>query len=120
PAAAFLTTVMDEAERRGHVISWGTVCFSVRARHPVDGSLLTFAYGYTDKLEVYLAYLPTSKEEIGTLRKDLLACGVFRESGQHTLTVPLHPEVMAVLPGVFQTVLNRVGAALAPKAVEVN
>ncbi len=104
--AAFFASVMDEAERRKHTVSWGTVGFSVRAR--VQARLITVAYGYPDgKFEVYLGYLPPSGSG-AELRKKLLAYGTFEEAGEHTLRAKVNGQSNSSLSDAYGTLLTEV------------
>jgi hypothetical protein len=115
--AAFFTQVLDEAERRGYAVNWGTVGFSVRARLPKDDQLATFVYGYPDgKFEFYFGYLQLSGTEGPALRSKLLACGVFEEAGEHTLRANVNGQVPLALPSAYQTILAEVEGILKSRA----
>ena len=53
--------VLDQSEKRGHSIYWGTATFSVRAYLPKSQRAATFAYGWmSGEFQVYLGFLPIS------------------------------------------------------------
>jgi hypothetical protein len=100
PAIRVFERVLNLASEHNHTIYWGEVGFSIRVR--VAGQLTSFVYGYPpNKLEVYLGYLPYSDTELRELRTSLLAFGVFRESGEKTLSVLLQDDTLPKLDGIY-------------------
>ena len=72
--------------------------------------LATFAYGYPrDFLFYFWDYFRKNSE---ALRKSLLALGVFRESGDWTLTAELTPETLARMDDVFDFILDQMDKLL--------
>lgn len=117
-AAEFFAYMIDVAEARGHLVSWGEVGFSVRAHLP-DGRLASFAYGYpkyggwaAEHFEFYFAQLPMTAEEAKTLREQLLALGVFEESGEKTLYVLLNDSTLPRMKEVYDFVLRKMDELL--------
>lgn len=90
---AFFERVITLAEQKGHTLYWGTVGFSARARLPQTNRLASFVYGYPYNtradFDFYFGQLPMTPEAAQTLRQQMLAFGVFRESGQKTLRASL-------------------------------
>ncbi len=117
-AAEFFAHMLDAAEARGHVINWGLVGFSVRARLPED-RLATFAYGYPQygagavaRFEFSLNYLPLSDAARGALRVRLLALGVLEEGRGNTLYKVIDQDAATRMPEVFDFILDQVDEIL--------
>jgi hypothetical protein len=87
-AQDYFAELIDEAQRRGVIVSWGGTGFSLRARRQ-DGSKysLCFAYPRTERrnypfIDVYL-------EELKDVRGRFLAVAPFKERGAFTLHLPV-------------------------------
>jgi len=108
PVASFFERVLDLAEERGYAIKWGKKSFTVRAYLPQRGYWASFCYGWTwEEFHFYFAHLPLPKEEALTLRRELMEFGVFRESGEKTLTVGLNSEALPKMPEVYDFILDQ-------------
>jgi hypothetical protein len=117
-AADFFEYMIDTAEARGHLVSWGEVGFSVRAHLP-DGRLASFAYGYpksgswpSESFDFYFAQLPMTGDTAQALRKQLLALGVFVESGEKTLCVWLNDSTLPRMKEVYDFILRKMDELL--------
>ena len=107
-AAEFFRRILDLALKRGHTVYWGSQGFSVRARLPKAGHLISFVYGWpNNSFEFYFAQLPLSDEDALTLRRELLAFGVFEEAGKKTLRANLNDQTSDRLPGVYDFILDK-------------
>ncbi|MDZ7337899.1 MAG: hypothetical protein ONB30_05115 [candidate division KSB1 bacterium] len=109
---AFFERVLELAEQRGHVVYWGTVGFSVRARLPERRAtfLLCFPHG---SFSFYFDQAFRAGEAPGSLRKRLLASGVFRESGNWTLTATVGEDNVEQMNSVYDLVLDEMDKLLA-------
>jgi hypothetical protein len=107
---SFFEQVLREAAEHGHYVQWGTAGFSVRLR-PASGQLATFVFALPQEFQFYFGSgLPLTEEEARTLRRDLLALGFFRESGQRTLSARLDHQHLQQVPEVWRTILQRMAA----------
>lgn len=111
--AAFFGQVLDLAQERGYEIYWGSMGFSVRIYLPAQGELASFAYGWSPGVfEFYFSQLPLSEQRAQTLRKALLAFGVFEEAGQYTLRAKLNATTLKRMPEVYNFILDAVPQVL--------
>ena len=103
--------VLDKAQERHFTIYWGTESFSVRAHVAnKDREYASFLYGWPeDKLEVYLAQLPLSKQESLALRKELMLFGIFKEAGDWTLRTTVDETTISQIIKAYDFILNKVG-----------
>ena len=77
----FYNDILDTATEHGHTIYWGTTGFSIRIYLPDEKSYASIAYGYPpNKFQIYYAHLPWSDAQLNELRKEIGACGIFKES----------------------------------------
>lgn len=112
-AAAFLAQVLDLAQEKGYEIQWGSTGFSVRVYIPERRQLTTVAYGWPyNAFDFYFGQLPIAKEKALALRKELLAFGVFEESGDYTLRAKLDGPTLDRMPEIYNFILNAVPTAL--------
>jgi len=82
--------IFKTAAQKSHMIGWGEKGFSVRLRLPESGKLASFAYGVPpNEFQFYFAYFTASEAFKSTLRQELLATGLFQESGEQTLRMRL-------------------------------
>ncbi len=80
------TALLEEAQKRAtrFVVGWHPTSFSIRLLQ--EGKAKGFLYGYvSDGLQIYFDYLTLPPDELARLRNELLAYGVFQDSGKHTL-----------------------------------
>jgi ribosomal protein L7Ae-like RNA K-turn-binding protein len=104
----FFLNLISEATEKGHVLYWGTKGFSVRARLP-NNKLASFVYGYPpNTFQFYFAQLPLSEDEKTALRKELMAFGLFKESGEKTLTTNMKEADLAKANEVYEFILNKI------------
>jgi hypothetical protein len=107
-AAKFFASVLDDAERQGHSISWGTKGFSVRAAgRPV------FFYGYppgargraTADIEIFLRDLADAQlaQEI---REGFTSLPGIETSGSFTLRLPVRGDNRSVADRAWEMSLN--------------
>lgn len=110
-ARPFFKRAFDEAnKKKGYSISRGTVMFAIRASVANDArQYASFVY-FTppNRFDVYLAQLPFSEDESQTLRKELLAFGIFQEVGKWSLRATLKGEVLSQVAKAYEYVLNKV------------
>lgn len=88
-AATFFADILDGAAEKGHTIYWGTAGFSIRVLLPDGQGLASILYGQPpDLFQFYFSHLERAEvpADLTALRRQLLAYGVFRESGKKTLT----------------------------------
>lgn len=116
----FFERVIRLAEQKGHMLYWGTVGFSVRARLPQTDRLASFVYGYPydtrADFDFYFGQLPLTPEAAQTLRQQLLDFGIFRESGQKTLRANLtDSDDLTKLDQVYDFILAQVDQFLGGK-----
>lgn len=116
-ARPFFEYVLSQAEQRGYTIYWGTVGFSVRAKLPSSGQMVSFVYGYPYQTSVefdfYFGYLPITDEAAQSLRQQLLAYNLFKEAGQKTLRTMLKEEQDLTLAyKVYDFILEQVDQIL--------
>jgi hypothetical protein len=103
----FFQGIFKDAQDAGHVISWGTVGFSVRIRRP-DGSLSSFAYGYPpNKFEFYFPGWLVDHPDASVMRQEFLAPGLLREAGERTLRVELRASDLDTARDVWQRIVDR-------------
>lgn len=108
-AATFFRDILDDAEKKGHTIYWGTAGFSIRVLLPEGHGLASFLYGQPPNLfQFYFSHLEKAgvPADLTTLRQQLLAYGVFRETGKKTLTARVTAENETALRQVYTFVLN--------------
>jgi hypothetical protein len=104
----FFAGLLDIAEQRGHTIYWGIKGFSIRVYLPESDSFASIAYGYpADLFQVYFANLPTSDEQILSLRKEILTYGIFQEAPK-TLSVKLDSNNIKQAKEAYELMLLRV------------
>jgi hypothetical protein len=106
----FFEYVLDQAEERGHEISWGSKGFSLREYLPKSEKKASFVYGYPDKtFQFFFGYLKMMPEqERRTLREELLSFGLFREGGALTLTAKVEQEDVPVAREVYDLILHKI------------
>jgi hypothetical protein len=106
----FFEYVLDRAEEKGHEIYWGTKGFSVRAYLPEADQKASFVYGYPGGTHQFyfgqLQMMP--QEERRALREELLSFGLFKESGEYTLSVVLKKEDLPVAREVYDLILEKI------------
>ena len=109
-ARDFFTEVLDIAAKKGYIIYWGEVGFSIRGRLGDGERLVFFVYGYPpSKFQFHFhndVNLDRSKDS--PFRRELLDFGVFSESGQYTLTSEITPENKDELKKVYDFILEKV------------
>lgn len=103
----FFVNLISLAADKGHVLYWGTKGFSVRAHLP-NNKLASFVYGYpSNTFQFYFAQLSISEDEKTELRQELMAFGLFKESGEKTLTTNLKEADLAKANEVYEFILNK-------------
>jgi hypothetical protein len=108
-ARGFFQRVLDLAKERDHVITWGTLGFSLRTYSPGDEGLVTFAYGLPpDEFWFYFYGGVMRTKRLLALRSRLLDFGVFREAGEWTLKANLAEENLALMNEVYDFILDQV------------
>jgi hypothetical protein len=118
----FFKRVIQLAQERNHVIYWGTVGFSVRAQ--ISDGRDTFAYGWSSS--VFQFYFGgnlrswLSEEELVLLRKELMAEGVFQESGNWTLTADVTKENLEHMNKVYDFILDKMDEIVKKAAGETS
>ncbi len=107
--ARFFARVLDLAEKRGYLIYWGMVGFSVRVQL-ADGAG-SFVYGFpSGEFQFYFNQLTNfDPETLKKLRKDLLGFGVFRVAGEYTLKAVVDEENTPKMEKVYDFILVRIG-----------
>ena len=107
-AARFFTKAFNLAEEKGYVLSPGGQ--SIVIRTPTEGGrYASFAYCWPpDLFEFYFRDLPFSAEQASALRQELLASGIFQESGKLTLSAKLNEDVLGRMSEIYQDILERV------------
>lgn len=104
----FFSDLLDIAEERGHSIYWGTKGFSVRVHIQEKDTYASVAYGFPpNSFQLYFAHLPFSEVDISSLRKDLLALGIFREAPQ-TITALINRSNSAQAKKGYELMIERV------------
>lgn len=114
-AKDFFNQVLDKAEKKGHIIEWGTAFFWVRVILK-SGKIATFAYctpgdrGFPIQFQFYFAQLRLDKKEALKLREDLMAFKVFKESSSgKTLKAYLNDaETLPKLSAVYDFILEKI------------
>jgi hypothetical protein len=101
----FYERILDRTQQRGYIVQWGTASFSIRARFPEEEYLATFAYGFPSEFHFY--FWDYFRRDSDKLRSELLAFGVFRESGDWTLKADLTPDTLAQMDEVFDFILDQ-------------
>lgn len=110
PAAKAFAAILDMSVARGHLIRWNRKSFAIRAIDPITHREKSFAYGWpqNEDFNFYFNELDLPIEQAQTLRQELLAQGVFRESGQKTLvTERLNETIAPKVVSVYQLILDR-------------
>lgn len=113
----FFEYILDQAALKGHIIYWGTLGFSIRAKLPPSDRPATFVYGYPHQtaanFDFYFGQIPWDETTAQTLRQQLLAFGIFRESGQKTLRATLNEkDDLSQLYKVYDFILEQVDQIL--------
>jgi hypothetical protein len=104
----FFEKIIQLAAEKGHSFYWGTKGFSIRAYLPKNDRLVSFVYGYPPNLfQFYFGHFPLPEDESLKLRKELLAFGLFKESGKKTLAVNLRETDLAKAYEVYEFILNK-------------
>jgi hypothetical protein len=108
----FFEYVLDRAQERGHEIYWGTRGFSARAYLPEAKSKASFVYGYPGRrFQFYFGQLyMVSEDERRALREELKRFGLFRKSGDYTLSAELDEVDLPVAYKVYDLILERIDA----------
>jgi hypothetical protein len=83
-AARMFEFVLESAAQQGHIVYWGTLGFSIRAR--LDYPVTLFYCFPPDRFQVYFAHLPFPEEQVAALRKEILQLGGFKQAPK-TLTM---------------------------------
>jgi hypothetical protein len=113
----FFRRILDLAQKRGHVIEWGKVTFSIRAPLPDSGRLATFAYGWApSRFDLYFRYFglfPPEEEETLAFRKTLLESNLFSPSGSWTLIARVSEDNLARMNEIYDFILDKVDEFLA-------
>jgi hypothetical protein len=106
----FFEHVLDRAEEKGHEIYWGVSGFSVREYLPKSERKASFVYGYPRAtFQFYFAQLQMMpEEERRALREELLSFGLFKESGDYTLSVVLKEEDLPLARKVYDLILEKI------------
>ncbi|MDI9616143.1 MAG: endonuclease NucS [Methanothrix sp.] len=108
---SFFQYILDEAERNGFSIYWGTKSYSVRMYLPSEDAHASFLYCKpTGELSFYFAQLRLSDEVAKDLRKQLLSYGIFRESGKKTLVAELDVNTVGKAKEVVDFILSSLKA----------
>lgn len=103
----FFQRVLDLAGEKGHIIYWGTVGFSVRVRLPKGQ--VSFIYGYPDsQFQFYFAEWLRHNQDGQDLRKKLLEQGVFKESGNYTLSAVVTDNSITQLYDTYDFILDEI------------
>jgi hypothetical protein len=112
PIANFFRHVLELTEQTGYKINWGSQGFSARAYLPKTKQWASFAYGWTwGAFDFYFSQLPLPEAEASTLRKELLAFGIFKEAGEKTLRATLTDDItLAAMPKVYDFILETMSA----------
>jgi hypothetical protein len=108
----FFKYVLDRAQERGHEIYWGVSGFSVREYLPKSEMKASFVYGYPKRtFQFYFANLKMMREEERrALRQELMSFGLFRESGDYTLSAELHEGNLPRAREVYDLILEKIDA----------
>ena len=105
----FFESLISVAADKGHVLYWGTKGFSVRAYLPKNDRLASFVYGFPpNTFQFYFGQLPLPEDELIALRKELMAFGLYQESGEKTLTTNLKESDLAKADEVYEFILNKI------------
>ena len=105
--------VWEEAEKRHYIISWGATAFAVRVQDSRTGNEISFLYGYESRYDFYFDGIPFSLQDAEAWRRELLATGVFRSSGRHTLRgVEVTENNKATIMQVLQRIFERMDVLL--------
>ncbi len=110
-ARQFFEKVLDDAGANGYEIYWGVKGFSVRAKLPGVEQKISFVYGYPeDTFQFYFGHFDRftsiSEAELAELRAKLLAYGVFKPSGEKTLTVNLGEADLSRVEEIYTFILE--------------
>ncbi|MCL6560211.1 MAG: hypothetical protein K6U74_15740 [Firmicutes bacterium] len=106
-AQEFFQRVLDLAEKRGYIICWGMRGFSVRLR--LKDQRATFVFGFPPNVfQFYFDRWIREGEEFLLLREQLLAFGLFRESGEWTLSATVKEENLAQMKEVYDFILAEI------------
>jgi len=114
---SFYQRVIDLAEERGHLISWGTAGFALRA-HVTGTHPTTFVYGRLPPTRFHFFFgkhLRRPEERASALRSSLLDFGVFEESGHHSLVTDLAQQDLQHMMQVYEHILDEVESFLQRK-----
>ncbi len=106
----FFEQMLDKAEEQGHEVYMGTTGFSVRAHTPRAGGLATFAYAYPPNLFQFYFHKDwvVGKERSQALRKRLLEFGIFKESGEYTLSARLTEQNLEQAYKAYELILSQI------------
>jgi hypothetical protein len=112
----FLRRVSDLAKERGYEVYLGNKsALSLRADFPGKG-FLGFAYFWPSNMFQFYFHPQwrpfLSEEQIQTLRKELLAFGIFKESGQWTLAATVVQDNLARMNEVYDFILDKMDEIL--------
>jgi hypothetical protein len=128
PAVAFFTSLMGRVQKRGYVLAWGTVGFTIRVK--VNENAVTFMYawpaghhGASDShLDFYSDYLLSSgilpKEKEPELRQFLLALGAFKASGEFTFRATVDAQTSPILETASDSIFDRIDALIGMAAAQ--
>ncbi|MGI9310665.1 MAG: hypothetical protein ACR2P7_03925 [bacterium] len=108
---AFFERVIELAEKRGHLIQWGIVGFSVRKKMPETEKLMSFIFCHPEgRFEFYFGYLPLPAEQQDELRRRLMEFGVLQKSktAEKTIHAVITQDNLADLERVYGFILDRI------------
>jgi hypothetical protein len=110
-ASPIFEQMLQLAEMRGYLISWGKVGFSIRPT--IGGVLTSVLYGWPPaapptRVEFYTGYLKLAADGLQAVRDEVRNLGVFTLSGEHTYRAPITTETAAriaqAIPAIFALV----------------
>jgi hypothetical protein len=113
PARPAMKAIIDQAQRRGLTVFWGTRGFSVRTRKDVHGKVVSLVYGYPpgvvykSEAHVELYVRPdifTDAERAGL--ESVMDVAPFEKArtGQYTLRLPLRADTVPKVPDALKRI----------------
>jgi len=104
----FFQKVIKQADEKGFSINYALTGFSVRKYLPFSDKYASIIYCSPNGIfQFYFGYLSIPEKLAENLRQELMATGIFKETGKKTLTSTLNIEMLDKADEVLKLILDR-------------
>jgi hypothetical protein len=113
-AQKFFQQVVDKSSKRGHTLIWGQKALSIRGKVGREGRLVSFIYAIPpDQFQFYFdGHAVFPREKSSPLRTELDALGIFKPSGEYTLTTSVSEVGIERLTKILDLILDKMDSYL--------